>query len=113
MTEDEVKKRIEEQEQQNENMTEEEYFRKNYPDLCYGDTPLSPYCDLFQDGVEFGERQSEKKIEELEQENKRLNNLYTMAKNAIKQFLNDCVITNDVLDKIEPLVKEIKEDDRK
>ena len=46
-------------------MTEEEYFRKNYPDFCYGDKPLSPYWDLFQYGVEFGERQSEKKIEEL------------------------------------------------
>lgn len=48
---------------------EEEYFRKNYPDNCYGDKPLSPYWDFFQDGVEFGERQFEKKIEELEQEN--------------------------------------------
>lgn len=48
-------------------MTEEEYFRKNYPDSCYGDRPLSPYWDFFQDGVEFGERQSEKKIEELEE----------------------------------------------
>ena len=49
-------------------MTEEEYFRKHYPDYCYGDKPLSPYWDFFQDGVEFGERQSEKKIEELEQQ---------------------------------------------
>jgi hypothetical protein len=49
-------------------MTEEEYFRKTYPDSCYGDRPLSPYWDFFQDGVEFGERQSEKKIEELEQQ---------------------------------------------
>ena len=49
-------------------MTEEEYFRKTYPDFCYGDKPLSPYWDLFQYGVEFGERQSEKKIEELEKE---------------------------------------------
>ena len=47
-------------------MTEEEFFRKNYPDSCYGDKPLSPHWDFFQDGVEFGERQSEKKIEELE-----------------------------------------------
>ena len=47
-------------------MTEEEYFRKNYPDSCYGDKPLSPHWDFFQDGVEFGERESEKKIEELE-----------------------------------------------
>lgn len=49
-------------------MTEEEYFRKNYPDSCYGDKPLSPYWDFFEDGVEFGERQSEKKIEELKSE---------------------------------------------
>ena len=49
-------------------MTEEEYFRKNYPDSCYGDRPLSPYWDFFQDGVEFGERQSEKRIKELEQQ---------------------------------------------
>ena len=47
-------------------MTEEEYFRKHYPDVCYNGKPLSPYWDLFQDGVEFGERQSETKIEELE-----------------------------------------------
>lgn len=49
-------------------MTEEEYFRKTYPDFCYGNKPLSPYWDFFQDGVEFGERQSEKKIEELKSE---------------------------------------------
>ena len=48
-------------------MTEEEYFRKNYPNSCYGDKPLSPYWDYFQEGVEFGERESENKIEELEQ----------------------------------------------
>ena len=48
-------------------MTEEEYFRKNYPDSCYGDRPLSPHWDFFQSGVEFGERQSEKRIANLEQ----------------------------------------------
>ena len=48
-------------------MTEEEYFRKTYPDSCYGGRPLSPYFDFFQDGVEFGERQSEKKIAELKE----------------------------------------------
>lgn len=47
-------------------MTEEEYFRKTYPDSCYGDRPLSPHFDFFQDGVEFGERESEEKITELE-----------------------------------------------
>ena len=46
-------------------MTEEEFFRKNYPDACWGDRPLSPYWDYFQSGVEFGERQSEKKIEKM------------------------------------------------
>ena len=49
-------------------MTEEEFFIKNYPDSCYGDKPLSPHWDFFQCGVEFGERQSEKKIEELKEE---------------------------------------------
>ena len=44
-------------------MTEEEYFRKNYPDSCYGDKLLSPHWDFFQEGVEFGERQSEKQIQ--------------------------------------------------
>jgi hypothetical protein len=53
-------------------MTEEEYFRKTYPDYCYGDRPLSPHFDFFQFGVEFGEQQSEKKIEELEKENAEL-----------------------------------------
>ena len=56
-------------------MTEEEYFRKTYPDSCYGDRPLSPHWDFFQDGVEFGERQSEKKIEELELQLNREKNL--------------------------------------
>lgn len=53
-------------------MTEEEYFRKTYPDSCYGDRPLSPYWDFFQDGVEFGERQSKKKVEELKQQIQKL-----------------------------------------
>ena len=61
-------------------MDEKEYFRKNYPDACYGDKPLSPYWDYFQSGVEFGERQSEEKIEELKetykkQRNKRIDEL--------------------------------------
>ena len=53
-------------------MTEEEFFISNYPDSCYGDKPLSPHWDFFQDGVEFGERKSEKKIAELEKENAEL-----------------------------------------
>ena len=69
-------------------MTEEEYFRKNYPDSCYGNKPLSPYWDFFQDGVEFGERESEKKIAELEQENK-----------VLTQNLEDTEIVNKALEK--------------
>lgn len=49
-------------------MTEEEYFRKNFPDSCYGDKLLSPYWDYFQEGVEFGERESEEKIAELKEQ---------------------------------------------
>ena len=49
-------------------MTEEEYFRKNYPDSCYGDKLLSPHWDFFQDGVEFGERESEKKMKSCKEE---------------------------------------------
>lgn len=48
-------------------MTEEDFFRENYPDSCYGDKPLSPHWDFFQDGVAFGEQQSEKKIADLKE----------------------------------------------
>ena len=65
-------------------MTEEEYFRKYYPDYCYGDRLLSPYWDLFQDGVEFGERQSEQKIADLEKENAELKK--KCYKKAVKDY---------------------------
>lgn len=32
----------------------EETFRKNYTEYCCGKELLSPYWDLWQDGVEFG-----------------------------------------------------------
>ena len=70
-------------------MTEEEYFRKNYPDSCYGDKPLSPHWDFFQDGVEFGERQSEKRIEELEQENAELRAKVTALENANRAMVKE------------------------
>lgn len=76
-------------------MIEEEYFRKSYPDACYGDKPLSPYWDYFQEGVEFGERQSEKKIEELEQEN-----------TVLTQNLEDTEIVNKALEKENTELKE-------
>lgn len=75
-------------------MTEEEYFRKCHPDSCYGDKPLSPHWDFFQEGVEFGERQSEKRIEELEEENK------TLSRKANEAIANKLLITakyNEVL----------------
>ncbi len=75
-------------------MTEEEYFRENYPDSCYGDRPLSPHWDFFQDGVEFGERQSEKQIQigaeqirALQKQNGELTDKLTKAKEIIKTFL--------------------------
>ncbi len=75
-------------------MTEEEYFRKNYPDFCYGDRPLSPYWDLFQDGVEFGERQSEKKIEELET---RCNELFLQNNEFVERFAKSIEIIKGLL----------------
>ncbi|MBR4396648.1 MAG: hypothetical protein IKS93_02210 [Methanobrevibacter sp.] len=81
-------------------MTEEEYFRKNYPDSCYGDKPLSPYWDFFQDGVEFGERQSEKKIEELENQNKLLGE-------RCNQLLKDKGDLTDELDELDERTKDL------
>ena len=78
-------------------MTEEEYFRKTYPDSCYGDRPLSPYWDFFQDGVEFGERQSEKKIDK--------------AKEIIKGFLSipmGIVPYDKIHEQAEQFIKEIE-----
>ena len=83
-------------------MTEEEYFIKNFPDSCYYDKPLSPHWDYFQFGVEFGERESEKKIADLEEklanadyqlegrdlEIKELQEELTKAKEIIKNLLS-------------------------
>ena len=94
-------------------MTEEEYFRKTYPDSCYGDRPLSPHWDFFQDGVEFGERQSEEKIEELEKENMewekasdKWKNLYYSIKKE-NEDLKELVkkLLNLKVDKSEPMEK--------
>ena len=65
-------------------MTEEEYFRKNYPDSCYGDKPLSPHWDFFQDGVEFGERKSKKQTAEIEKENAELEKENAELKKELK-----------------------------
>ena len=81
-------------------MTEKEYFRKTYPDACYGDKPLSPCWDYFQDGVEFGERQSEEKI--------------TKAKGIIRELLSSCfgynskTVNYEVKTKAEQLLKELE-----
>lgn len=111
-------------------MTEEEYFRKHYPDSCYGDRPLSPYWDYFQDGVEFGERQSEKKIKDLVKENAELEEKINILENCdrlgdmiteaykeqltkAKELLKEAqgYIENEddeLYDKIEQLLKEIE-----
>ncbi len=90
-------------------MNEEEYFRKNYPDSCYGDKPLSPHWDFFQDGVEFGERQSEKKIAELEKENAELKK----RKEEIEIMTNFCKackkMHTDSLTKAKEIIKKLIE----
>lgn len=75
-------------------MTEEEYFRKHYPDVCYNGKPLSPYWDFFQDGVEFGERQSKKRIAELEKENAELTNFIMQSKKDGISPINALIIKN-------------------
>ena len=74
-------------------MKEEEYFRKNYPNSCYGDKPLSPYWDFFQDGVEFGERQSEKKIEKVEYTLKKI--IETVQNDKIDEYGARLVLIKD------------------
>ncbi len=75
-------------------MTEEEFFINNYPDSCYGDRPLSPHWDFFQDGVEFGERKSKKRIEELETQ---INGMKTELHHRLVDSSHD---DSDCLDKI-------------
>ena len=70
-------------------MTDEEYFRKNNPDFCYGERPLSPYWDLFQDGVEFGERQSEQKIEELENKKAGLEERCEISQDEVSRLIQE------------------------
>ena len=92
-------------------MTEEEYFRKNYPDSCYGDKPLSPYWDFFQSGVEFGERQSEKRIANLESQIEQMKKYIKAC--WVEENLNDysSYITN-TSDEFRDLVKELNEEIR-
>ena len=108
-------------------MNEEEYFRKNYPDSCYGDKPLSPHWDFFQDGVEFGEQESEKKIkdlteqntslltsvenlnksvQELEKENAELKAENEANENGAKKYAEYFFETNDQLTKAKELLKQ-------
>lgn len=74
-------------------MTEEEYFIKTYPDACYGDKPLSPYWDFFQDGVEFSERQSEKKIEKVKYTLKKI--VETVQNDRIDEYGARLVLIKD------------------
>jgi len=101
-------------------MTEEEYFRKYYPDFCYGDKPLSPYWDLFQYGVEFGERESEDKIKELEdklanadyQLEGRDNEIAELKQEnkVLAQNLEDTDIVNKALEKENAELKAFRQD---
>ena len=115
-------------------MTEEEYFIKNFPDFCYGDRPLSPHWDLFQFGVEFGERESEEKIADLEEELKKwkdgialkdeeigcieteFNTFKSKAKEIIREFVqwatwqgSNCPNFKSIQDKAEQFLKENEE----
>ncbi len=84
-------------------MTEEEYFRKNHPDSCYGDKPLSPHWDFFQDGVEFGEQQSEKKIKELESQIEKMKSDVISERDHSDEIEDTitCTVLNDILEKWE------------
>lgn len=95
-------------------MTEEEFFRKNYPDSCYGDKPLSPHWDFFQDGVEFGERKSEKQIEidakqirALQKQNGELTDKVKELKERADKADLDSVIFFNQLCKAEEIIKEL------
>ena len=83
---------------------EEWWNTKDYPARCKGNCKEAYEAGLHADV----HTDNSNVITELESENRRLNKLYTLAKDVVKQFLNDCVVTNDVLDKIEPLIKEMK-----
>ena len=83
-------------------MTEEEYFRKNYPNSCYGDKPLSSHWDFFQNRVEFGERQSEKRIEELEQ-------LIKTQNRKLRQLSKEC---DKAINRVEILAEENAEENK-
>lgn len=50
-------------------MTDEEIkykFKESYPDLMRGDTPLSPFFDIFEYGIETGEREQKEQIKKLQ-----------------------------------------------
>ena len=47
-------------------MTEEQIFKKRFPEYCVNEVCLSPYFDLFQIGFEEGEKQNEELKEKLE-----------------------------------------------
>ena len=94
-------------------MSFEEWYDLHKDDISEKVELRLSLIDLFASAYEAGlhadvHTDNSKVITELESENRRLNKLYTLAKDVVKQFLNDCVVTNDVLDKIEPLIKEMK-----
>lgn len=63
-------------------MTEEQIFKKRFPEYCAGEVCLSPYFDLFQIGFEEGENQNEKLQKEntmLKKESENNQDLATIA----------------------------------
>ena len=53
-------------------MTEEETFKKKYPEYCCGESLLSPYWDLWEDGAEYGYNKCFQQIRKLVNEHTRL-----------------------------------------
>ena len=96
-------------------MTEEEYFRKNYPDVCWGDRPLSPYWDYFQDGVEFGERQNKEQLDllskhilELQADKGKLIDENKDLKETIDKLREQLALRYDLEDKVAELEAQIE-----
>lgn len=90
-------------------MTEEEFFRKNYPDYCYGDRLLSPYWDLFQDGVEFGERQSEQKIADLKETNAILSESSAINQKDIEYKVSVIKQRNKRIEELEKIIEQMQD----
>lgn len=87
-------------------MTEEKIkqkFKETYPDFMYGDTPLSPYFDIWCYGIEIMEKQ-------LEQANGLLRTFITSYFNLFEHDnrARGHKEINDVIEQAEQFLKEIE-----